>query len=175
MLAPMTRGFDTHGLSSTALALVLAVMLAVVASPPSAQAEVVLLPAVDRAAAPDIIVTRKANFANNAEAMKEIGKARRKDDFDAVAKFAMEIADWAQVMVDYFPPETSPNVTREKTDALSTIWRNEDDFARLAQVNADAALRLADLARAGDSDALALAARELGATCGACHMSYKKK
>ena len=65
------------------------------------------------------------------------------DDFAAIAEAATLIADWADVMPDYFPAgSTSPG-------ARDDIWDDFDDFKSKAADNAKAARELHQLALAG--------------------------
>ena len=142
----------------------------------SASAQVVVLDDLATASAEDIVATRQSNFRGNGRAMKAISDAVKSGDLATVAAAAGLVADWAEIMSDYFPPNTAPRATAGafKNDAEAAIWENWEDFVGLANNSATAARRLASLAAAGDTAGVAGGLRELGATCGACHRKYRK-
>ena len=72
----------------------------------------------------DVIAERKANFKAKSAAMKTINAALSGSDFDALITQEKIIADWAQVMPDYFPANSVMGDTKARAD----IWVNFDDF-----------------------------------------------
>lgn len=141
-----------------------------------AQAEVVVLDDLANASAEDIVATRQSNFRGNAGAMKTMSQAVRAGDTAGVVAGARHIAEWSEIMTEYFPPRTSPRATAGafKNDAENEIWQEWDDFVGLASNTASAAGRLAALAEAGDVAGVGAVLKEVGASCGACHRNYKK-
>ncbi len=103
--------------------------------------------------------------------MKVLGDmAKGKTTFDANAAqlAASGIADHAAKVPALFEaPETDP-----KSEALPAIWDNFGDFTRIsADLEAAATQAASSMATAGD---LAQAMATIGATCSACHKSYRK-
>jgi cytochrome c556 len=117
----------------------------------------------------DPIADRKENFRNNVKSLKLIQPALAAGDMDVISVEANRIADWAKVMPDYFPEGSDMGDTKARPE----IWKNWADFTAKAEANHDAAVTLADLAAAGDTDALPMAMKALSDTCGACHKLYK--
>ena len=156
--------------------LALVAPVGLVAMSASAQAEVVVLDDLGSASAEDIVATRQSNFRGNGRAMKTMSQAVKAGDMAAVAAGARHIAEWGEIMTEYFPPRTSPRETAGafKNDAEHEIWREWDDFVGLASNTASAAGRLAALAEAGDVAGVGATLKEVGASCGACHRKYKK-
>ena len=123
------------------------------------------------AADASIVDKRVHRFKQSGAAIQSVFKEHLgADDFPAIAKAATLIADWADVMPDYFPiGSTSPGARDE-------IWADFDDFKSKAADNAKAARDLQQLALAGtDKGLIVAAAKKLGGTCKACHQSYRIK
>ena len=123
------------------------------------------------AADASIVDKRVHRFKQSGAAIQSVFKEHLgADDFAAIAEAATLIADWADVMPDYFPAgSTSPGARDE-------IWADFDDFKSKAADNAKAARDLQQLALAGtDKASIVAAAKKLGATCKACHQSYRIK
>ena len=126
---------------------------------------------VEPAADASIVEKRVHRFKQSGAAIQSVFKEHLgNDDFAAIAEAATLMADWADVMPDYFPAgSTSPGARDE-------IWADFDDFKSKAADNANAARDLQQLALAGtDKSAIAAAAKKLGGTCKACHQSYRIK
>ena len=126
---------------------------------------------VEPAADASIVEKRVHRFKQSGAAIQSVFKEHLgNDDFAAIAEAATLMADWADVMPDYFPAgSTSPG-------ARDDIWADFDDFKSKAADNAKAARDLQQLALAGtDQSAIAAAAKKLGGTCKACHQSYRIK
>ncbi|MDG2466964.1 MAG: cytochrome c [Alphaproteobacteria bacterium] len=128
-----------------------------------------LMGMISHSAMADPIADRKENFRNNVKSLKLIQPALAAGDMDVIAGEANRIADWAKVMPDYFPEGSDMGDTKARPE----IWENWADFTAKAEANYDAAVTLAELAAAGDTDALPMAMKALSDTCGACHKLYK--
>ena len=126
---------------------------------------------VEPAADASIVEKRVHRFKQSGAAIQSVFKEHLgNDEFAAIAEAAPLIADWADVMPDYFPAgSTSPG-------ARDDIWDDFEDFKSKAVDNAKAARALQKLALAGsDKAAIAAAAKKMGGTCKACHQSYRIK
>ena len=126
---------------------------------------------VEPAADASIVEKRVHRFKQSGAAIQSVFKQHLgNDDFAAIAEAATLIADWADVMPDYFPAgSTSPG-------ARDDIWADFDDFKSKAADNAKAARALQKLALAGsDKTAITAAAKKMGGTCKVCHQSYRIK
>tara|TARA_B100001057_G_scaffold133767_1_gene133184 strand:- start:368 stop:838 length:471 start_codon:yes stop_codon:yes gene_type:complete len=123
------------------------------------------------AADASIIDKRVHRFKQSGAAIQSVFKEHLgADDFAAIVEAATLMADWADVMPDYFPAGS------ESRGASDEIWADFDDFKSKAADNAKAARDLRQLASAGtDKGAIVGAARKLGGTCKACHQSYRIK
>lgn len=123
------------------------------------------------AADASIVDKRIHRFKQSGAAIQSIFKEHLgADDFAAIGDAAKLIADWADVMPDYFPAGSTSAGARDE------IWTNFDDFKAKAADNAKAARDLQQLALAGtDKAAMVAAAKKMGGTCKACHQSYRIK
>ena len=82
---------------------------------------------------------------------------------------ATSIANWAQVMPDYFPENSDSGDTKARAD----IWIDLDGFKSRASANEQAALTLISTAKSGDVSATIGALKALGGTCKSCHNNFK--
>ena len=130
---------------------------------------VAFLMAFSGSAIADPIADRKENFRQNVKSLKLIQPAIAASDMDTINAEAKRIAAWASVMPEYFPEGSDMGETKARPE----IWENWDDFLTKAKANHDAASTLADIAAAGDMDAIPMAFKALSDTCGACHKLYK--
>ena len=123
------------------------------------------------AADASIVEKRIHRFKQSGAAIQSIFKEHLgADDFAAIGDAAKLIADWADVMPDYFPAGSTTAGARDE------IWADFDDFKAKAADNAKAARDLQQLALAGtDKAAMVAAAKKMGGTCKACHQSYRIK
>jgi cytochrome c556 len=121
------------------------------------------------AAKADVIGERKAKFRQNVDAMKAISKAIPEGDVSTIAVAASLVAEWSKEMTAFFPEGSDQGDTKARPE----IWLEWEKFEALAGNAADKALALAALAQAGNKDGLADGLNALGATCKACHNSFK--
>ncbi len=90
----------------------------------------------------------------------------------AMAQRAVNLAALAAIAEDVFP-EASKGLAN--SDAKPEIWAKPDDFkAKVAAFKTETA-KLADLAKAGNADAIKAQITATGKTCGGCHDDYRVK
>ena len=105
------------------------------------------------AADASIVEKRIHRFKQSGAAIQSIFKEHLgADDFAAIGDAAKLIADWADVMPDYFPAGSTSAGARDE------IWADFDDFKAKAADNAKAARDLQQLALAGTDKAAMVAA-----------------
>jgi len=121
------------------------------------------------AASADVIGERKANFRKNVVSLKAINKAIPEGDYAAIAAAASVVANWSRDMTAFFPEGSDEGDTKARPE----IWTEWEKFVSLAKNAEDSAQALADLAKAGNTDALPGALSTLGASCKSCHNSFK--
>jgi len=117
----------------------------------------------------DVITERKENFRANVKSLKLIQPAMEQGDMETISKEAESIASWAKAMPEFFPQGSDMGDTKARPE----IWENWDDFLAKSAANRVAAETLAELAAAGNDEALPSAFGALSKTCGDCHKLYK--
>ncbi|HQT79877.1 MAG TPA: cytochrome c [Rhodopila sp.] len=131
------------------------------------------LPNMARADGLDPIAIRQVgmDLANgNFAFIKTVVKAN--GDVKPLAEPAKALARWGKTIPVVFPAGSD---TGENTKAKPAIWSDRAGFEKAATAMQDAALKLADAAKAGDSAAVAADTKTLGESCGTCHRHYKTK
>jgi cytochrome c556 len=94
-----------------------------------------------------------------------------KGDIKKLEPAAKAIARFAALMPALFPAGSDKGETKAKPE----IWSDNAGFVKAAAAMGAAATKLAELAKAGDADAVAAQIKEVGAACGACHKDYRQK
>ncbi|MSO85172.1 MAG: cytochrome c [Rhodospirillales bacterium] len=90
----------------------------------------------------------------------------------AMAQKAANLAALAVIAEDVFP-EASKGLAN--SDAKPEIWAKPDDFkAKMTAFKVETA-KLADLAKAGNVEAIKAQINATGKTCGGCHDDYRVK
>jgi len=117
----------------------------------------------------DVIADRKANFKANGAAMKTIAAAIGDGNRDLITAEAKKIAAWAAQIPAYFPEGSDSGDTKARAE----IWFDFADFTNRAKANEDAANALVKAATTGDPAAMIAGLKNLGASCKACHSTYK--
>jgi cytochrome c556 len=93
-------------------------------------------------------------------------------DVKPFADNAAAIAEWAGILTTMFPPGTEKG---HDTKALPAIWTDRAGFEKDAANYETAAKALAAAAKADDKAAFAVAFKQTGKACGACHKAYRQK
>jgi cytochrome c556 len=120
-------------------------------------------------ASADVVAERKANFKANADAMKAIAAAISGGDRQTVREKASGIAGCAAKIPAYFPEGSDGGDSKARAE----IWFEFDSFTSRARANQDAAEALVKAAETGDPAAMIAGLKNLGASCKACHASFK--
>ncbi len=95
-----------------------------------------------------------------------------KGDVKTLETPAKAIARWIRQFPTQFPKGTEQG---HNTKALPAIWSDPEGFRKAADNLADAATRLAELAKAGDADAVAAQVKVVGEACAACHRQFRAR
>ena len=119
----------------------------------------------------DVIKARQ----ENRKALTVIGRDMRKiidgnGDLNELATLANRAADLGKAFGTMFPPGSD----KGDTLAAPAIWTDRAGFDAINKTSIDAALKLAELAKAGDRSVLLAQYGALGKTCGECHRGYAK-
>ena len=137
---------------------------ALVALPIAAVAQTGLTPEQIVAARQSAYGLSAANFAQ-LKAQADAGV-----DVHTLAFPARQLARWARTLPTMFPAGTNLPTSH----ALPTVWSDRAGFEAKAADYAAAATKLAELAKASDKPGFTAQFAVVGATCKACHDSYRK-
>ena len=100
------------------------------------------------------------------------GLKESEPDMAAIQAAAASVPAETATMADWFPEGSGP-ASGVKTDALPVIWESKADFdSKMADFKA-AAATLDTAAQGGDIAAITEAFKATGATCKACHQTYR--
>jgi cytochrome c556 len=95
-----------------------------------------------------------------------------KGDVKTLEDPAKAIARWIRQFPTQFPKGTEEG---HNTKALPAIWSDNEGFRKAANNLADAATKLAELAKTGDAEAVAAQVKVVGDDCAACHRTYRAR
>lgn len=122
------------------------------------------------ASAQDAIAARKDGFKAAKEAMGLIKKTLEDSgDLSVVVAQAERLAGIVKKADGLFPAGSDQGDTKAKSD----IWKTPADFAAKRQANEAESAKLAQVAATGDKAAVAKQFGAVGASCKACHDSYR--
>jgi|ERR1700704_1964254 cytochrome c556 len=126
-----------------------------------------------RAQAIDPIETRQAGMGLQSADFAGIrAVVAAKGDVKTLESPAKAIARWIKQFPTLFPAGTEQG---HDTRALPAIWSDNAGFQKAAGNLAGAATKLAELAKAGDADAVAAQVKVVGDACAACHKDYRAR
>jgi cytochrome c556 len=95
-----------------------------------------------------------------------------KGDVTKLEDPAKAIARWIRQFPTQFPKGTEQG---NNTKALPAVWSDPQGFQKAAEDLAAAATRLAELAKAGDTQAVEAQVKVVGDACAACHRTYRAR
>ncbi len=85
---------------------------------------------------------------------------------------AKAIARWIRQFPTQFPKGTEEG---HNTKALPAVWADPEGFQKAANNLADTATKLAELAKAGDANAVEAQVKVVGEACAACHRTFRER
>jgi cytochrome c556 len=74
-----------------------------------------------------------------------------------------------------FPDLFKEGSITDKSKALPAIWENWDDFRARFDHDAEIAAKMLAAAQSGDTATYVASIKEIGESCGACHMTYRSR
>jgi len=95
-----------------------------------------------------------------------------KGDVKTLENPAKAMARWMRQFPLQFPKGSEQG---HNTKALPAIWSDMPGFQKAATELADAADKLAQLAKAGDADGVAAQVKVVSDACAACHRTYRAR
>jgi len=127
-----------------------------------------------RLSAEQFIAARQASYDMSAMtngSMRDAMKAGREPKTQVYP--ATVLGKWARVLPSLFPAGTGQGETKLASQALPTIWSDRAGFEQAAANYAAAADKLAEFAKANDTEGFKTQLVELGHACDACHARFK--
>jgi cytochrome c556 len=126
--------------------------------------------------AAESIKTRQTHYKAIGGAMKGISDELKKDapDVAALQRHAGTIDRFAPQIQGWFPDGTGA-AAGIKTAAREEIWSKPEEFRKAAADFVTAASRFNGIAASGDVAAIRDGVKPLGASCKACHDTFKAK
>jgi cytochrome c556 len=125
------------------------------------------------AAEPNFVETRQAGqdlLAGDFAGIRAVVAA--KGDIPKLEGPSKAMARWIRQFPTQFPAGTEK---AKGTKALPAVWSDPDGFQTAADKLAEAADKLAMLAKANDAEGVAAQVKVVGDACGACHRAYREK
>jgi cytochrome c556 len=98
--------------------------------------------------------------------------AATKGDMKTVETSAKAMARWIKQFPTQFPKGSEQG---HDTKALPAVWSEPAEFQTDADSLAAAATKLAELAKAGDTEAVAAQVKVVGDACATCHKTFRAK
>ena len=95
-----------------------------------------------------------------------------KGDVRTLESPAKAMARWMKQFPTQFPKGSEEG---HNTKALPAVWTDNEGFLKTASEMVDATTKLAELAKAGDADAVAAQVKAVGEVCAACHRTYRAR
>ena len=96
-----------------------------------------------------------------------------KGDVKTLEAPAKAMARWMRQYATLFPAGSDQGTP--PTKALPAVWSDMAGFKKDADTMAEAADKLALLAKAGDADGVAAQVKVVGDACAACHKTYRAR
>jgi cytochrome c556 len=120
------------------------------------------------------LVARQAHFKDQGAAFKALNDELKKDapDKAAIAADAGKLKANGVALPTWFPKGSGPE-TGLKTAAKPEVWTDAAGFEAAAGKFQTETAKLADVASAGDLDAIKAQVRATGGACKNCHDSYR--
>lgn len=124
------------------------------------------------AGAPDQVRVRAAGFRQLGAAFKAVNDGLRAGDLAKVRQASGQIGGAARALPGWFPRGSGPQ-PGVKTLAKPEVWTRAGDFRAASDNFSRAVQSFQRVAAGGDLAAIRGEARRLGATCKACHDTFK--
>ncbi|HEX3401901.1 MAG TPA: cytochrome c [Acetobacteraceae bacterium] len=121
----------------------------------------------------DVIETRQAGqdlLITDFGGMRAVLAA--KGDVKTLENTAKAMARWERQFVSLFPPGSD---TGHNTHALPVVWSDRAGFQKASDDLSNSLDKLAELAKAGDTDGVNAQMKVVGEACAACHRTYRAR
>ena len=120
--------------------------------------------------AEDVIKERKALFSKNYKTAKKVQSLSANGEFDEAKELMIIMSKNYTNLLELFPENSKEGF---KTDSLSSIWNDKDNFNSLMQKSSDDMIKLSSLIETTD-DINGTIGKLMWSNCKACHSKYRK-
>jgi cytochrome c556 len=122
----------------------------------------------------DAVKVRQQHFKDQGKAFKGVIDELKKDQPDKalIAANAEKLKVSSSQLATWFPKGSGPEAGA-KTEAKPEIWSDAAGFAAAADRFKAEGAKFADVAKAGDLDAIKAETRAVGGACKNCHDKYR--
>ena len=127
------------------------------------------IPAYSELSVEEIIKGRKALFSKNYSTAKKVQTFASKGDFEKAKSLMIEMSENYKNLLEYFPENTKEGF---KTEALSVIWENKDEFNNLMTKASNDMINLTKSIEASD-DIRGTLGKLMWTNCKACHSKFR--
>ncbi len=117
----------------------------------------------------EIIKGRKAMFSENYQNAKKISILLKSKRIEEAKPLMKKISDNYIKLLNYFPDNTKEGF---KTEALTSIWENKDEFNALMKKASDDMVKLTKAIETA-SDLKAIQKELMWSNCTACHSKFR--
>ena len=117
----------------------------------------------------EIIKGRKAMFSENYQNAKKISILLKSKRIEEAKPLMKQISDNYIKLLNYFPENTKEGV---KTEALTSIWENKDEFNALMKKASEDMIKLAKAIDTAE-DRRAVQKELMWSNCSACHSRFR--
>ena len=117
----------------------------------------------------EIIKGRKALFSKNYSTAKKVQIFVNKGEFKKAKILMIEMSENYKTLIEYFPENSQEGF---KTEALTSIWENKDEFNNLMKKSSNDMIELAAVIETTDNVKGTLGKLMWG-NCKACHAKYR--
>ena len=117
----------------------------------------------------EIIKGRKALFSKNYSTAKKVQIFASKGEFEKAKILMIEMSDNYKSLLEYFPQNTQEGF---KTEALSTIWENKNEFNNLMTKSSNDMIKLASIIETSD-DVKKNIGKLMWSNCKSCHTKFR--
>ena len=119
----------------------------------------------------ETIKGRKAIFSKNYKTAKRVQALSSKGDFEKAKSLMLEMSDNYKVLINLFHDNTKKGF---KTEALTTIWENKDEFNDLMNKASINMVKLTEVIEETDNIRGALTSL-MWSNCKACHSKFREE
>ena len=126
-------------------------------------------PAYSELSVEEIIKGRKALFSKNYSTAKKVQIFASKGEFEKAKTLMIEMSENYKTLIEYFPENSQEGF---KTEALTSIWENKDEFNSLMKKSSKDMIELAAVIETTDN-VKGMLDKMMWGNCKSCHTRYR--